>query len=102
MKLMGMKGYLHWLAWMLKYAITMIVTSVLITFLFHVSTRNGAIINFTHFTITFVFIFLYALSVIAFSFAVAAFCSHGMSEKLLLILVIMSAVLPFFCNELNS
>jgi ATP-binding cassette subfamily A (ABC1) protein 3 len=94
MKLMGMKGYLHWLAWMLKYAATMIVTSVLITFLFHVSSRNGAIINFTNFTVTFVFIFLYALSVIAFSFAVAAFCSHGTSKQLLhfLVNILASAV----------
>ena len=79
MKLMGMKGYLHWFAWMFKYALMLAFTSLLLTIFFHISPKEGGMINFTDYTVTYVFFLLYSLSVISFSFAIASFFSHGNS-----------------------
>jgi ATP-binding cassette subfamily A (ABC1) protein 3 len=77
MKLMGMKVWLHWLAWFIKCAIMMIVSVGFMTFFFHIKVDGRAIITYTHPSVTFVFLLLYSLSIITFSFAVSTFFSKG-------------------------
>jgi hypothetical protein len=77
MKLMGMKVWLHWLAWFIKCAVMMILSVGFMTLFFHIKVDGRAIITYTHPSITFVFLLLYSLSIITFSFAVSTFFSKG-------------------------
>jgi len=78
MKLMGMKGYLHWFAWMFKFATSLTISCFLITGIFFIPTRNGAIINHSDPYIVMLFLCLYGLAIVTFGFAVSAFFAHSM------------------------
>ena len=78
MKLMGMKVWIHWLAWFVKCAIFMLISIAFMTFFYHVKVKDRAIITYTHWSITFVFLLLYSLSIITFCFAVSTFFSKGL------------------------
>jgi len=79
MKLMGMKGWLHWASCYFKFSVFMFISVVMMTFLFHVKIGDDrAIITYGDSTITFVFLLLYALSVMTFCFAISTFFSKGM------------------------
>jgi len=76
MKLMGMKAYLYWLAWILKFIICMMVSVAIMTLLFHVKTENGSMVTYTNPSITFVFLTLFTMTVIVFCCAMSTFFSH--------------------------
>jgi len=74
---MGMKGYLHWFAWMFKFSTSVTISCILITVIFFIPTRNGAIINHSDpFTIL-LFLYLYGIAVVTFGFAVSALFAHS-------------------------
>jgi len=78
MKLMGMKGWLHWSASYFHYSTLMLIAVALVTMIFHIKVGGGrAIINYTDPSVTFVFLLLFSLSVVAFCFAISAFFSKG-------------------------
>jgi len=78
MKLMGMKGWLHWSAWYFNFSMFMLTSVGLMTFLFHIKVGGGrAIITYGNPAVTFVFLLLYALSVMTFCFAISTFFSKG-------------------------
>lgn len=85
MKLMGMKGYLHWFAWMFKFSTSLTISCVIITVILFVPTRHGAIVNHSDPYTVFLFLYLYALAVVTFGFAVSAFFAH--SKRLCFLLV---------------
>jgi len=79
MKLMGMKGWLHWASWYFKFSVFMFISVAIMTFFFHVKIGGDrAIITYGDPTITFVFLLLYALSVMTFCFAISTFFSKGL------------------------
>ena len=84
MKLMGMRGYLHWLAWMFKFSTAMTISCILITGIFFIPTQYGAIINHSDPFTIFLFVYLYGLAVITFGFAVSAFFAHSNYPRSLL------------------
>jgi len=78
MKLMGMKGWLHWAAWYFKFSVFMIISVVLMTVFFHIEVGDGRrVITYGDPTVTLVFLLLYAISVMTFCFAISAFFSTG-------------------------
>jgi len=83
MKLMGMKGWLHWASWYLKFSVFLLLSVAIITVFFHIkfgdeqSGDERAIITYSDPTVTFVFLLLYALSVMTCSFAISTFFSKG-------------------------
>jgi len=77
MKLMGMKGYLHWMAWMFKFSTSLSISCLLITAIFFIPTRNGAIINHSDPLAILLFIYLYGLAIVTFAFAVSAIFAHS-------------------------
>jgi len=77
MKLMGMKGYLHWFAWMFKFSTSVTISCILITGICFVPTSNGAIINQSDPLTILLFLYLYGLAVVTFAFAVSAVFAHS-------------------------
>jgi len=77
MKLMGMKGYLHWCAWMFKFSTSITICCVLMTAIFYVPTASGAIINHSDPLTIFLFLYLYAVAIVTFAFAASAAFSHS-------------------------
>ena len=77
---MGLKNYLHWCAWFVKYLIFGFLIILIMTIFLHIDAGgNGAIINFSDPTVTFVFLFLYSIATIMFCFAISTFCSKGIT-----------------------
>jgi len=88
MKLMGMKGWLHWGAWYFKFSIFMLISVALMTLFFHAKVKDdSAVITYTDPTITFLFLLLFALSVMTFCFAISTFFSKGMKHMHLFICI---------------
>jgi len=77
MKLMGMKGWLHWTAWYVKFGLFMLVSVLVMAIFFHVKVDGLAVITYADPTVTFVFLFLFAISVMTFCFAISTFFSRG-------------------------
>jgi len=79
MKLMGMKGWLHWAAWYFKFSIFMLISVIIMTLFFHLKIKDGSgIITYGDPTITLVFLLLFSLSVMTFCFAISTFFSKGL------------------------
>ena len=79
MKLMGMKGWLHWAAWYFKFSLFMIISVVIMALFFHIKVDGDrAIITYGDPTVTLVFLLLYAISVMTFCFAITTFFSTGL------------------------
>jgi len=74
---MGMKGYLHWFAWMFRFSTSLTLSCVLITCIFFVPTSQGAIVNHSDQYAIFMFLYLYSMAVITFAFAASAFFAHS-------------------------
>lgn len=78
MKMMGLKNWLHWCAWFVKYLIFAFIATFIMTLFLHLNVGSkGAIINYSDPTVTFVFLFLYAITTIFFCFAISTFCTKG-------------------------
>jgi len=77
MKLMGMKGYLHWFAWMFKFSTSTTISCAVITGILYVPTRHGAVVNHSDPFTVLLFLYLYGLAVVTFGFAVSAVFAHS-------------------------
>lgn len=78
MKLMGLSGWLHWLAWFVKYFIFMLISITIETVLFCANTGvHGSVVGYTSPSIIFVFLILYGVATITLCFAVSTFFSKG-------------------------
>ena len=76
--MMGLNGWLHWLAWFTKYFIFLVITMALATILFTVKyNENGRVLNQSSPSLIFVFFTLYAISSIMFCFCVSVFFSKA-------------------------
>jgi len=83
MKLMGMKGWLHWAAWYFRFSVFMVISVAILTLFFHIEVDSDrTIIRYTDPTVIFVFLLLYALSVMTFCFAISTFFPKGMINKI--------------------
>jgi len=79
MKLMGMKGWLHWAAWYFKFSVFMIISVVIMTVFFHVKVGGDrGIITYGDPTVTLVLLLLFSISVMTFCFAISTFFSKGL------------------------
>ena len=81
MKLMGMKGWLHWSASYFKFFVFMLISVAIMTILFHMKVAGDrAVMNYTDPSVTFVFLLLFSLSVMTLCFLLSTFFSEeGMS-----------------------
>jgi len=77
MKLMGMKGWLHWSAWYFKFSMFMLISVAIMTFFFHIKVGDRAVITYTDPSVTFVFLLLYSLALMTFCFLISTFFSKG-------------------------
>ena len=78
MKMMGLNGWLHWLACFAKYFLLLLITMALATILFKVKyNENGRILAQSSPSVLFVFLTLYGISSIMFCFCVSVFFSKA-------------------------
>lgn len=76
--MMGLNGWLHWLAWFAKYFIFLLITMALATIFFTIKyNENGRVLNQSSPSVLFVFLTLYAISSIMFCFCVSVFFSRA-------------------------
>ena len=81
MKMMGMKGWLHWASWYFKFSVFMLISVVIMTLFYHIKVKDEqGVITYGDPSITFVFLLLYTLAVMTFCFAVSTFFSKGLNS----------------------
>ena len=79
MKLMGLRNWLHWVAWFMKYFSFLFVHVLVMTLLYSIDLGKGAVVNLMDPSLLFVFLIIYTIATILFTFAVAVFFSTGAS-----------------------
>ena len=78
MKMMGLNGWLHWLAWFTKYFIFLVITMALAAVFFTVKfSERGRVLNQSSGSVIFVFFLLYSISSIMFCFCISVFFSKA-------------------------
>lgn len=73
MKMMGLPGWIHWLAWFIKVFAGFLLIIILQTLIL----KGGKIFEFSHGGVIFLTLFLWVLASIFFLFLISAFCSIG-------------------------
>src|SRR6218665_109584 len=82
MKLMGMREWLYWSSWFVKYLLFMLTSVIFITIFLHASmTSNGPVLSHSSASVTFVFLLLYSVALITFFFAISTLFSKGEGKK---------------------
>lgn len=78
MKMMGLSGWMQWLAWFTKYLIILFIAVLVASVLFTIEfSSNGKVLNKSSPTLIFVFLLLYSISSIMFCFLVSVFFSKA-------------------------
>lgn len=96
MKLMGLSGWLHWLAWFIKYFTFVLVSVSIETVLFCANTgAHGSVVGYSSPSVVFVFLLLYGVATISFCFAVSTFFSKGSKSMK------FSSTVELYCNGLG-
>lgn len=77
MKIMGLPGWLHWLAWFLRTFVILFIVVILMVVTVKVNFNYLPVFNRSDGTLIFVFLLIYACSSITFSFMISVFFSKG-------------------------
>ncbi|XP_058456303.1 phospholipid-transporting ATPase ABCA3-like isoform X2 [Malaya genurostris] len=80
MKIMGLDGWLHWMAWFVRTLILLSISISLITLLLCVSlttNTNIAIFEFSNWLLVWIFLFIYSITTITFCFMLSVFFSKA-------------------------
>src|SRR6218665_68867 len=78
MKLMGLRTWVYWLSWFVKFLLLTLGSIIIITVTFHAPmSSNGPVIFSSAGTITFVLLVLYSMSLITFCFAISTCTKKG-------------------------
>lgn len=78
MKIMGLNGWMHWVAWFTKYLFFMLVSVSLMTILFCVrASKQGKVVGYTNSAVMFFFLLIYSIATICFAFCVSVFFSKS-------------------------
>lgn len=96
MKMMGLKNWLHWSAWIVKYFIFMLVSVVFFTFFFSIKTGKGAVFNNSHPTCTFIFLLLYTICTISYCCMISTFFSKANSGAAAGGIIFFATYIPYF------
>ena len=75
--MMGLSGWLHWLAWFIKYYLFLLISVAIMTGLFCVSINHKRVIGYTAPTVLLVFLLVYAAATISFAFMISVFFKKG-------------------------
>lgn len=78
MKLMGMRNWLYWSTWLVKYLLFMLTAIIFMMAIFYASmSSNGPPITHSSVSVIFVFLLLYSTSLITFCFFISTLVSKG-------------------------
>lgn len=81
MKIMGLPGWLHWVAWFLRSFIILLIAIILITIILKVNFNKNPVFVKSDGSVLFVFLILFACSTITFTFLISVFFSKGNKFK---------------------
>ncbi|CAD5112606.1 DgyrCDS1819 [Dimorphilus gyrociliatus] len=97
MKLMGLKTWVHWLSWFVKYLSFILISIAIMTILYCVKfSSKGAIIRFADPSLIFVFLLLYSIATIMFCFAVSCAFSKASSGAAAGAVLFLASYVPYF------
>ena len=78
MKIMGLPGYMHWIAWFTKCMIFQIVIISILTGMFKIRINHGlAVFTHTNWFILWMFLFIYSMAAVTYSFMFSTFFSKA-------------------------
>ncbi|XP_065652510.1 phospholipid-transporting ATPase ABCA3 isoform X2 [Hydra vulgaris] len=77
MKMMGLRNWIHWLAWFTKCFIFLLIPMILISIVMCVDFGSGKMLTKSNGVIIFIFLVLYSISSIMFCFLVSTFFSKA-------------------------
>ncbi|CAD5114243.1 DgyrCDS3384 [Dimorphilus gyrociliatus] len=96
MKMMGLKNWLHWSAWITKYFLFMFISVLFYTLFFSISTSKGAVLNQSHPTCTLVFLILYTSCTISYSCMISTFFTKANSGAAAGGIIFFATYIPYF------
>ncbi|XP_076337701.1 ATP binding cassette subfamily A member 3 isoform X2 [Tachypleus tridentatus] len=97
MKMMGLKTWLHWSAWYIKYLICLLVSITIITIFITVKVSNGLrVFDKSNPFIIFLLLFVYILTTISFCFLISTLFSKASSAAAGAGMVFFLAFIPYF------
>jgi ATP-binding cassette subfamily A (ABC1) protein 3 len=80
LKIMGLPGWLQWVAWFLRSFIILLLVIILIVIMVKVNVQKAPIFTHSDGTVLFVFFVLFACSTITLSFLISVFFKNGASR----------------------
>ncbi|KAG5683919.1 hypothetical protein PVAND_013177 [Polypedilum vanderplanki] len=104
MKIMGLPGYMHWIAWFTKCMIFQIVIISVITGLVKIPFESkGGLSVFTHteWSVLWVFFFLYAMAGVTFSFMFSTFFAKANTCSIVGAIVWLMMLQPYSIMNMN-
>lgn len=96
MRLMGLKVWVNWLSWFLNHLVMMMISVMLMTFFFHLRTKQGSVFRLTDPSITFVFILLFAVSVIMFAFLMSSIFAKANAAAAATAIIYLLSYVPYY------
>lgn len=96
MKMMGLRGWLHWSAWYIDFFSFNLISCALMTIIFSISTSSGKVLPFSDPSIIFILLVIYVNSVICCNFAISTLFSKS---KIVVIHILWT--LTFFSKRCN-
>lgn len=77
MKMMGLRGWLHWSAWYIDFFSFNLISCALMTIVFSISTSTGKVLPFSDPSTIFILLVIYINSVICCNFAISTLFSKS-------------------------
>ncbi|CAD5111485.1 DgyrCDS794 [Dimorphilus gyrociliatus] len=96
MKMMGLKSWLHWSAWIAKYLLFMMISILLYTIFFCIQTGKGGVFDKSDPICIFVFLFLYAICTISYCCMITTFFSKANSAAAAGGILFFATYTPYF------
>ena len=85
MKMMGLKNWLHWLAWFIKSILWLLISSALLTIILTIKLNEGVgILNESNRLLVYLFFISYSISCVSFAFLLSTFFSKVTENHLFL------------------
>ncbi|KYB28525.1 ATP-binding cassette sub-family A member 3-like Protein [Tribolium castaneum] len=102
MKVMGLPGWLHWLAWFLRGLLLTLVTVILMTVLLKIAFTSRPVFVSSDGTIIFVFLLLFGCSCITFTFLLSTLFSKATTAVIVCTILYIVAVVPAFLLQTHN
>jgi ATP-binding cassette subfamily A (ABC1) protein 3 len=102
MKIMGLPGWLHWVAWFLRSFIILLLAIILIVIVVKAKGKKAPVFPHSDRTVLFIFFVLFACSTITFTFLISVFFTNANTAVAVGSLVFFLTYLPYSLQKQQS